>query len=106
MLPSRSPVRDLLSHPGVGSPHIETNSVSALYSHVRSGGWMSVLPQSLASESQTGSDLQAIPLAPSGNAVAVAIMIPDRELTFALAEEFFNVAVSMTHDSMKQQLSA
>lgn len=94
ILPTNSPVRELGAHPGPSSPHIETNSVSALYSHVRSGGWVSVLPKSLATESQTGTDLQAFPMPQPDKRVPVGIMIPDRDLTFSLAEEFFNVAVS------------
>jgi DNA-binding transcriptional LysR family regulator len=94
MLPSNSPLRDLLAHTGRSAPHIETNSMTALYSHVRSGEWASVLPRSLTVPSHTGADLKAIPLPPSHASVSVGIMIPDRDLTFALAEEFFNVAVS------------
>jgi DNA-binding transcriptional LysR family regulator len=94
MLPSSSPVRDLLSHMGPRSAHIETNSVTALYMHVRSGEWVSVLPKSLTAESQTGGDIKAIALPRSGDAVQVGIMIPDRDLTFPLAEQFFITAVS------------
>jgi DNA-binding transcriptional LysR family regulator len=94
MLPSNSPLRDPLTHTGRSSPHIETNSITALYSHVRSGEWVAVLPRSLTGPSQAGSDFVAIPLPRSGAPASVGIMIPDRDLTFALAEEFFNVAVS------------
>jgi DNA-binding transcriptional LysR family regulator len=94
MLPSSSPVRDLIIHAGPSSAHIETNSMTALYMHVRSGEWMSVVPKSLAAESQTGGDMRSIQLPQSGVVVPVGIMIPDRDLTFPLAEEFFNTAIS------------
>ena len=75
--------------------HVETNSVTALYAQVRSGQWGSILPRSLATDSAVGADLKCIPLQTSGNVpISVGVMIPDRDLTFPLAEAFFNVAVA------------
>jgi len=102
MLPTSSPVRDLLNHMAPSLAHIETNSVSALYMHVRSGEWVSVLPKSLAAESQAGGDVKALSLPRMGDPVPVGIMIPDRDLTFPLAEQFFNVAASTKLSSKRR----
>ncbi|MDP8991374.1 MAG: LysR family transcriptional regulator substrate-binding protein, partial [Acidobacteriota bacterium] len=96
MQSSSSPVRDILSQLGLNVAHVETNSVSALYAQVRSGQWASILPRSLAAASEVGADLKCIPLPPSASSpTAVGVMIPDRDLTFPVAEAFFNVAVSV-----------
>ncbi|MDP9113748.1 MAG: LysR family transcriptional regulator [Acidobacteriota bacterium] len=96
MQPGNSPVRDILSQLGLNIAHVETNSVTALYAQVRSGQWASILPRSLTAASEAGADLKCIPLLPSDSApIAVGVMIPDGDLTFPLAEAFFNVAVSL-----------
>jgi DNA-binding transcriptional LysR family regulator len=96
MQASSSPIREILSHLGLNVAHVETNSVTALYAQVRTGQWASILPRSLAVESEVGPDLRSVPLLPCGNPISVGVMIPDRDLTFPLAEAFFNVAVSLT----------
>ncbi len=87
-----SPMRDLLGQSD--RAHMETNSVTALSSHVRSGAWASVLPRSLADHLQTGDCLEAIPLPPSTEPVWVGVTIPNRDLTFPLAEAFLNLAAA------------
>jgi DNA-binding transcriptional LysR family regulator len=89
-----SPARDLLAQEGPNCAHIETNSLTALSSHIRSGAWASVLPRSLAVDLQADGCLESIPLAPMGDQVWVGVMIPDRDLTFPLAEAFFHLAVA------------
>jgi DNA-binding transcriptional LysR family regulator len=95
MQSTSSPIRDLLNLPGPSVAHMETNSLTVLYANVRSGPWASILPASLAEGPQIGSDLRSIPLLPSGTSISVGLMIPDRDLTFPLAEAFFNMGVSM-----------
>lgn len=95
MQSASSPIRDILSQLGLDVAHVETNSVTALYAQVRSGHWASILPRSLAVESEIGIDLKCIPLLPSSTPISVGVMIPDRDLTFPLAEAFFKVAVSL-----------
>lgn len=94
-----SPIRDILNQVGLDVAHVETNSLTALYANVRSGRWASILPLSLATQSEIRGDLTRIPLPPSGEPISVGVMIPDRDLTFPLAEEFFNVAVSLKADA-------
>jgi DNA-binding transcriptional LysR family regulator len=101
MQSSSSPIRDVLSQLGLNMAHVETNSVPALYAQVRSGLWASILPKSLAVQSEIGSELKCVPLLPSGNPISVGVMIPDRDLTFPLAEAFFNVAVSLSTGAEK-----
>lgn len=100
-----SPVIDLLSHPGANSAHIETNSITALYSQVRSGDWAAVIPRSLALEADVNSELESIPLAHSGQSIPVGVMIPDRDLTFPLAEAFFNVAAATKNPAVRRKKS-
>ncbi len=110
MQSSSSPIRDILSQLGLNVAHVETNSVTALYAQVRSGQWASILPKSLAAASEVGADLKCVPLLPSGGSpISVGVMIPDRDLTFPLAEAFFNVAVSLKArepSRKKQKLSS
>jgi DNA-binding transcriptional LysR family regulator len=89
-----SRARDLLGRRTPNSADIEMNSVTALASHVRSGVWASVLPRPLAMDLQADDCLECIPLPPLKDPACVGIMIPDRDLTFPLAEAFFNLAVS------------
>ncbi|HXC32264.1 MAG TPA: LysR family transcriptional regulator [Verrucomicrobiae bacterium] len=75
-------------------PHIETNSISALYSQVRSGAWSSVLPRSLARVAENSDDLEMIPLPKSGKPVRVGVIIPDRDTSLPVAEAFFRIALN------------
>lgn len=74
--------------------HIETNSISALYSQVRSGAWSSVLPRSLASIAHESDELEMILLPKSGRPVRVGVMIPEQELSSPIAEAFFRIALN------------
>jgi DNA-binding transcriptional LysR family regulator len=87
---------EIPGHLGPNVPRIETNSILALYEHVQSGKWASVLPASFARGRGCGADLEAIPLLKAGQAPAVGLMIPDRDLSFPLAEVFFSAAASAT----------
>jgi DNA-binding transcriptional LysR family regulator len=85
----------LFGHTAASPPHIETNSLSTLYSHVLSGAWASVLPRSLASSAGGDSGAyETIDLPRSGEPPCVGVMIPDRDLSLPLAEAFFQIALT------------
>jgi DNA-binding transcriptional LysR family regulator len=106
MQSTNSPIRDILRDLGPSVAHVETNSVTALYAHVRSSQWAAILPTSLADVSQIGKDLVCIPLQPFGTPISVGVMIPDRDLTFPLAEAFFNTAVSLEVGALQSKKRA
>jgi DNA-binding transcriptional LysR family regulator len=60
-------------------PSVETNSVLTLCSHLRSGQWSSVLPQSFFSLFDDPSDLRAIPMVDPDVTHSVGLVVPDRE---------------------------
>jgi DNA-binding transcriptional LysR family regulator len=96
----------LFGHVAASLPHIETNSISALYSQVRSGAWSSVLPKSLAGIAEDSEEFEMIALPKSSRPARVGVIIPDRDLSLPLAESFFRVAlntkISQTRRRMKQ----
>jgi DNA-binding transcriptional LysR family regulator len=75
-------------------PRIETNSIGALYSQVRSGAWSSVLPRSLASDAEGSDELEMLPLPRQGKSARVGVIIPDSAHSTPLAEAFFRIAVN------------
>jgi DNA-binding transcriptional LysR family regulator len=60
-------------------PSVETNSVLTLCSHVRSGQWSSVLPQSFFSLFADGPELRALPMVEPDVTHSVGLVVPDRE---------------------------
>jgi DNA-binding transcriptional LysR family regulator len=84
----------LFGHVAASLPHIETNSISALYSQVRSGAWSSVLPRSLAGIAEGSDEFEMISLPKSSRPARVGVIIPDRDLSLPLAESFFRVALN------------
>jgi DNA-binding transcriptional LysR family regulator len=60
-------------------PHIETNSIVALCSHLRSGQWSSVLPQTFLHLFGEAFGSHAIPLVEPDAAHKVGLVVPDRE---------------------------
>jgi DNA-binding transcriptional LysR family regulator len=85
---------DLLSQGNHDSPRLETNSLTALQAHVRSGAWAALLPTQLAKDMQAAGAFVTIPLPPSRNALSVGIVVPGPEIAVPLAEAFFKMAVS------------
>ncbi|TPG59069.1 LysR family transcriptional regulator [Roseomonas nepalensis] len=55
---------------------VESNSIVALIAHVRSGAWMTVLPESLANTLGTASGLPAIPLVAPEAAYGIGLVVP------------------------------
>jgi DNA-binding transcriptional LysR family regulator len=94
MLSANCPIRALLNYQARNSAFIETNSLTALHSYVRSGTWSAVLPAPLAMDLQAIGDVESIALPALRGPIPVALMIPDRELSFQPAEAFFRLAVS------------
>jgi len=84
-------------------PHVETNSISALYSQVRTGAWSSVLPQSLAHAVDTNDDFDAVALPKSGKPIRVGVIMPDREFSLPLAEAFFRIALNANIASTRRK---
>ena len=60
-------------------PHIETNSIVALCSHLRSGQWSSVLPQTFLHLFGEAFGSHAVPLVDPEAAHQVGVVVPDRE---------------------------
>ena len=60
-------------------PSVETNSVLTLCSHLRSGEWSSVLPQSFFSLFDDTPGLRALPLVEPDASHSVGLVVPDRE---------------------------
>jgi DNA-binding transcriptional LysR family regulator len=85
---------DLFGAAAANLPRIETNSISALYSQVRSGAWSSVLPRSLASDAEGSDELEMLPLPRAWKPAQVGVIIPDEGHSSPLAEAFFRIAVN------------
>jgi DNA-binding transcriptional LysR family regulator len=94
MMSAAIPVRQALGEPAPPS-HIETNSVTSVLSHVRSGAWVGLLPRLLATDLQASGELEVADLPKVNNPVAVGVLIPDRNVIFPLAEAFFKMSASM-----------
>jgi DNA-binding transcriptional LysR family regulator len=93
MYPSGSLLREMYNDAQDSAvPHIDTNSVTALYSCVRSGEWSAVLPVSMIDTHDD--DLEARRLPPLAESVSVGIAVPDREPACLLASAFFQSAAS------------
>ncbi len=88
VVPSGPMLRQLLQGDSVPGPPLETNSVSALVAHVRTGSWAAVLPRMLAADLKTA-ELECFTLPAVPDSLEVGVVIPDREFTVPLAEAFF-----------------
>ncbi len=73
------------------SPSIETNSVLTLWSHLRSGFWSSVLPQTFLSLFGQPEGLRAIPIEGQRTRHTVGVVIPDREPLTPSARELARI---------------
>jgi DNA-binding transcriptional LysR family regulator len=73
-------------------PSVETNSVLTLCSHVRSGQWSSVLPQSFFSLVGDGPELRALPMVEPDVAHSVGLVVPDREPLTPSARQLVQLA--------------
>nr|WP_202501606.1 LysR family transcriptional regulator [Streptomyces sp. SID5785] len=80
---------------GVGlrpSPRIETDSVGALFAHVRTGQWASVVPQAWLHVFGVPHGMQALPLIEPSAAVPVGLVVSDREPGSVMARALVELA--------------
>jgi DNA-binding transcriptional LysR family regulator len=73
-------------------PSVETNSVLTLCSHVRSGQWSSILPQSFFSLFGEGAELRALPMVEPDVAHSVGLVVPGREPLTPSARQLVQLA--------------
>jgi DNA-binding transcriptional LysR family regulator len=66
-------------------PTLESNSMIALYAHVRTGKWASIIPAQLADALDLTDNLRAIPIIRPAAVHAVGLVVPDREPMAPLA---------------------
>jgi len=73
----------------VGRPTVESNSVIALCSHLRAGGWSSVLPHTILYATGPLDGTRAIPLVEPDTAQPVGLVAPRRDPRSPAAEALF-----------------
>lgn len=83
---NRQIVESLLRGAG-GNPRItlESDSMSALFAHVRTGCWASVIPERVAQSMQMANEFHAIPIVDPEVVHTVGLVMPLRDPTTALA---------------------
>ncbi|GAA0535364.1 LysR family transcriptional regulator [Saccharopolyspora subtropica] len=74
------------------TPTVETDSITALYAHVRDGPWATVLPQSWLHRFGIPSGMRAVPLVEPEETRAVGLVVHDRDPEPILARAFLDVA--------------
>ena len=72
-------------------PVLESNSVILLVTHVRAGGWVTILPERLATALDRGEAVRSIPISGPATGHTIGLVVPDRDpmtpLTTALYAE-------------------
>lgn len=71
--------RLLLHAAGTAAPTLESNSMIALFAHVRTGEWATVMPDILATTLGLTDMLRAIPIVDPEETHAIGLVVPDRE---------------------------
>lgn len=71
---------------------VETNSILALWGHVRSGAWCTVLSHSFLHLFGEPAGIKAIPLTPPDNPPTIGLAIPDRDPATPSARELVKIA--------------
>jgi DNA-binding transcriptional LysR family regulator len=89
---NRRIIDKLREHAGSSAaPSLESNSIIALYAHVRTGHWASVIAEKIAEMLALPAPLRAIPIVDPSAVHEIGLVIPQREpstpLTTALAVE-------------------
>ena len=97
-------VMDRLLSDGQEGPVIalESDSMSVLFAHVRTGAWVSIVPDKIAQSTRIGTkDLKAIPIVEPDAVHTIGLVMPDREpssaLATALAAEASRTAAMLLH---------
>lgn len=76
-------------------PGIETNSVLAIITHVRSGSWAAVLPRSFLQFLSADEDVRAVPLVTPVVRHQVGLVVPDREPLTPSARAMLDLVVGL-----------
>ncbi|TDD81652.1 LysR family transcriptional regulator [Saccharopolyspora karakumensis] len=81
-------------------PAVETNSISALYAHVREGPWATVLPHSWLLRFGVPEGMRAVPLAEPQISKTIGLVLHDRDPEPILARAFVDTARRMDLDEL------
>lgn len=81
------------------TPAVETNSVLALWAHLQTGRWSSVLPQTFLHLFGKPADLAVIPIEAPDQGFTIGVAIPDREPLTPSARELSRLAGTLDLDS-------
>jgi len=81
------------------TPVVETNSVLALWAHLQTGRWASVLPQTFLHLFGTPADLAVIPIDAPDQGYTIGVAVPDREPLTPSARELARLAGSLDLDA-------
>jgi DNA-binding transcriptional LysR family regulator len=93
---NRRIVNGLFAEAGVEPhPSIETNSISTLYTHVRTGSWSSVISHAWLHAFGVPDGIRAIPLVEPEATRAIGLVVLDREPEAPLARAFLDVAAGL-----------
>jgi DNA-binding transcriptional LysR family regulator len=84
--------RHLLEAGGAPEPTFESNSMLTLYTHVRSGDWVSIIPSRLADSLRSPGALAAIPLVAPDVTHQIGLILPGRTPLTPLIAAFVAVA--------------
>ena len=76
-------------------PRIETNSLITIWTHLRRGGYSSVLPEAMLGVVGDADGLVTIPLVEPDASQSVGLIVPDRDPPTPLAAAFLAVAESV-----------
>src|SRR5437588_12736723 len=88
---------------GNPQPTLESNSMSVLFAHVRTGRWASVMPAKLAETLGLTQTIRAIPIVEPEAVHTIGLVVPAREpmtpLTAALVAEAQRLATQLDESS-------
>jgi DNA-binding transcriptional LysR family regulator len=79
------------------TPTLESNSMIALFAHVRTGKWASIMPQKLAETLGLTDSVRAIPIVEPAATHTVGLVVPHREPTTPL----INALIAEAHQLAK-----
>jgi DNA-binding transcriptional LysR family regulator len=82
------------------TPTLESNSMIALFAHVRTGKWASIMPEKLAETLGLTDSVRAIPIVEPAATHTVGLVVPDRQPTTPL----INALIAEAHQLAKALL--
>ena len=93
---NRRIIDSLLSVAGpTPAPILESNSMIALFAHVRTGKWASVVPERLAHVLAPAEPIRSIPIVEPHATRTIGLVVPSREPMTALCAALVQVAVKL-----------